>query len=245
MTRTVQIILLAAMLGLVLRLLVRGEYVYYVKPGFLPALIAAAAVLALMILFIAKDAWAAGDPDALHDHGDQPHHGHDHGHFHGHDHAEPRAALLLALPLVVVLTVAPSPLGAFSATRGAGGTAPISQSFAPLPAAEPVDLEVPEFVDRARSDGGSTLAGREVRLVGFVTPNPDGPWWLTRFVVSCCAADATAYRVVARGGPPLEADTWVTLTGHWVRSAGAPDGIPTLQVVEYEPAQPPSNPYAG
>ena len=34
--------LLAAMLGLLLRLLVRGEYVFYVKPSFLPALIAAA-----------------------------------------------------------------------------------------------------------------------------------------------------------------------------------------------------------
>ena len=42
--------LLAAMLGLLLRLLVRGEYVFYVKPSFLPALIAAAVVLVLMLL---------------------------------------------------------------------------------------------------------------------------------------------------------------------------------------------------
>lgn len=238
MTRAVQIILLAAVLGVLLRLLVRGEYVYYVKPSLLPALIASAVVLALMIVFVAKDAWTAADEE--HDHA-----GHGHGADGGHAHAEPRAALLLALPLLVVLTVAPAPLGAFSATRGSGGTAPAAQSFAPLPAGGPVELAVPDFVDRARSDGGSTLIGREVRLVGFVTPNPDGPWWLTRFVVSCCAADATAYRVLARGGPPLEADTWVALTGRWVEADGAPDGIPTLQVVGHEPAQPPSNPYAG
>ena len=61
----------------------------------------------------------------------------------------------------------------------------------------------------------------------------------------CCAADATAYRVLTRDGPPLTADTWVSLTGRWVEAAGAPDGIPTLQVVEHELAQPPSNPYAG
>ena len=239
MTRAIQILLLAAMLGLLLRLLARGEYVYYVKPGLLPALIAAAIVLALMLLFVVKDAWSAAGAEA---HDGHDHHGHDHG---GHDHAEPLAALLLALPLLVVLTVAPSPLGAYSATRGTGGAQPVERSFAPLPAGDPVELAVPEFVERAQSDDGSTVAGREVRLVGFVTPNPDGPWWLTRFVVSCCAADATAYRVVARGGPPLEADTWVALTGHWVRSAGAPDGIPTLQVVEHELAQPPTNPYAG
>ena len=59
------------------------------------------------------------------------------------------------------------------------------------------------------------------------------------------AADATAYRVLTRDGPPLTADTWVSLTGRWVEAAGAPDGIPTLQVVEHELAQPPSNPYAG
>ncbi len=238
MTRAVQIILLAAMLGVLLRLLVRGEYVYYVKPSLLPALIASAVVLALMIVFVAKDSWTAADEE--HDHA-----GHDHGPDGGHAHAEPRAALLLALPLIVVLTVAPAPLGAFSATRGSGGTAPVSRSFAPLPAGDPVELAVPDFVDRARSDGGSTLIGREVRLVGFVTPNPDGPWWLTRFVVSCCAADATAYRVLTRDGPPLTADTWVSLTGRWVEADGAPDGIPTLQVVEHELAQPPSNPYAG
>ena len=240
MTRAVQIVLLAAMLGLLLRLLVRGEYVYYVKPGFLPALIGSAIVLTLMIVFVAKDAWvAAGHGDDDHDH----HHGHDHGED-GHGHAEPRAALLLALPLIVVLTVAPAPLGAFSATRSTAGAPPSKQNFAALPPGDPVTLTVPDFVDRARA-GGSTLAGREVQLTGFVTPNADGPWWLTRFVINCCAADATSYRVVARGGPQLEADTWVSLTGHWVRSAGTPDGIPTLQVVDYEPAQPPSNPYAG
>jgi hypothetical protein len=237
--RAVQIVLLAAMLGLLLRLLVRGEYVYYVKPGFLPALIGSAIVLALMIVFVAKDAWVAAGHD---DHDDQ-HHGHDHGED-GHGHAEPRAALLLALPLIVVLTVAPAPLGAFSATRSTSGGPPSKQTFAALPPGDPVTLAVPDFVDRARA-GGSTLAGREVQLTGFVTPNADGPWWLTRFVINCCAADATSYRVIARGGPKLEADTWVTLTGHWVRSAGTPDGIPTLQVVDFEPAQPPSNPYVG
>jgi uncharacterized repeat protein (TIGR03943 family) len=235
-TRTVQIVLLAAMLGLLLRLLVRGEYVYYVKPGLLPALIGSAIVLTLMIVFVAKDAWAAADHD--HDHAHDDHAPDDHAH------GEPRAALLLALPLIVVLTVAPAPLGAFSATRSTAGTTATNRTFAPLPPGDPVELAVPDFVDRARASG-DTLAGREVRLVGFVTPNPNGPWWLTRFVVNCCAADATSYRVVARGGPQLEADTWVSLTGHWVRSAGTPDGIPTLQVVDYEPAQPPSNPYAG
>ena len=85
MTRAVQIILLAAMLGVLLRLLVRGEYVYYVTPSLLPALIASAVVLALMIVFVAKDAWTAADEE--HDHA-----GHDHGPGGGHAHAEPRAA---------------------------------------------------------------------------------------------------------------------------------------------------------
>jgi uncharacterized repeat protein (TIGR03943 family) len=235
-TRSVQIVLLAAMLGLLLRLLVRGEYVYYVKPGLLPALVGSAIVLALMIAFTAKDAWVAADAD---------HHDHHHGHDHGDDgHAEPRAALLLALPLIAILTIAPAPLGAFSAARSTTSATAAVRAYPPLPAGDPITLGVPEFVGRARADEDA-LVGRTVRLVGFVTPNPKGPWWLTRFVVSCCAADATTYRVLARGGPPLAADTWVTLTGHWVRADGAPDGIPTLQVEGHEPAQPPSNPYAG
>ena len=228
--------LLAAMLGLLLRLLVRGEYVFYVKPSFLPALIAAAVVLVLMTLFVAKDAWVAIDEGEGHDHGDHDGHGHNHG--------EPRAALLLALPLIIVLTVAPAPLGAFSAARSTGSPAPTARAFAPLPAGDPVEVGVPDFVARAGSEQGKTLVGRKVRLVGFVTPNPAGAWWLTRFVVSCCAADAISYRVLTRDGPKLEADTWVALTGQWVAAAGTPDGIPTLQVERHTLTQPPSNPYA-
>jgi uncharacterized repeat protein (TIGR03943 family) len=63
-----------------------------------------------------------------------------------------------------------------------------------------------------------TLAGVRIRLVGFVTPQHGGRdgYLLTRFAISCCAADATALRVAIRGDRVDRApDTWLEVEGRW------------------------------
>jgi uncharacterized membrane protein YcgQ (UPF0703/DUF1980 family) len=65
-----------------------------------------------------------------------------------------------------------------------------------------------------------------IRLVGFVTPQPRGQagYLLTRFSISCCAADATALRVAIRGDPVARpSDTWLEVEGRWQRTSDDPD----------------------
>lgn len=241
MTRAVQVIVLACATALLLRLVVTDEYLYYVKPSMRIPIILAAIVLAALALFAAWDAWRATGEDAIDDGC-----AHDHG-GDGHAHGEPRAALLLALPLMAVLLIAPAPLGAFSAARSTAPPPPslLLGSLDALPKTDPVDLPVSDFIRRTTEGDGASVKGRSVRLEGFVTPNPKGGWWLTRMIISCCAADAYPARVAIASTTAPSANAWVRVTGTWVPGSGERGAlmIPTLAATGVTPIPAPSNPY--
>ncbi|WP_460067809.1 TIGR03943 family putative permease subunit [Streptomyces sp. YKOK-I1] len=136
-----------------------------------------------------------------------------HGHRHG-----PRTAWLLVLPALALLLFPPPALGSYSADREAAQRAAQGVgTFPALPDGDPLSLTVAEFSSRAIYDSGRSLKGRTVRLTGFVTRGDDGAWYVTRLLVTCCAADATTGKVEIRGAdddaPPT--DTWVTVIGTW------------------------------
>jgi uncharacterized repeat protein (TIGR03943 family) len=84
--------------------------------------------------------------------------------------------------------------------------------------------------------------------VGFVTPDArGGGFLLTRFVVTCCAADARPLRVAIRGlTPPWPAaDTWLEITGTWrpERRAVEDERPPVLDATELHTVPAPTNPY--
>jgi uncharacterized repeat protein (TIGR03943 family) len=155
---------------------------------------------------------------------------------HGHPPHGPRVAWLLALPPLALVLIAPPALGAFAASRqpirpppvihprptGSSGPAAATSgdSFPPLiPPGDgtAVPMALGEYLARDYEEP-YTLAGVRIRLVGFVTPEHGGRdgYLLTRFAISCCAADATALRVAIRGDPVVRApDTWLEVEGHW------------------------------
>jgi hypothetical protein len=59
------------------------------------------------------------------------------------------------------------------------------------------------------------MKGRTVQLTGFVTPGSAGTWYLSRLVVTCCAADAQVLKIEMHGTTAPPADAWVTVTGRW------------------------------
>lgn len=138
------------------------------------------------------------------------------------EHGVPAATWLLLLPGLVVFTVSPPALGAYLAERRAGDAPAASptSTFAPLPAGDPVEVELEEFVWRAQVDDGTTLADRTVRVSGFVTHGKDGGWYVTRMSIGCCAADATVARVRVDDPSTPERDSWVEVTGTWVEGTG-------------------------
>lgn len=253
MKKDVQGIILLLVGVMVLRLAAGDQFLFYVAEGMRLWLILAGGALVVFGSYALWEAWresrtpqgadtvarhdadhAAGDIVVIDDD--------------GHDHSRgPRIAYLLLLPVLAVYVVAPSALGSFSAARqSATSTAPpLDLNMPALSAADTADLPLRDYVVRAVWDGGQTLQGRQVTMTGFVTPDPDGGWWLTRMSMACCAADAQASRIKVLGAPELAADSWVTVTGSWVEGGGLndPQAIPLLRPSSIVPTQAPRNPY--
>ncbi|WP_439942156.1 TIGR03943 family putative permease subunit [Streptomyces sp. BBFR115] len=240
MRRPLQVTLLVLSgLGLLHASLFTDLFLRYVKEGMRPLLIASGV---LLLLLGVAEAWAtpakthgAGHPERGHGHeGDVREHGdggdaqdpgdegdaqdHDHG-GHGHDHSTvPRVAWLLFLPALSLLFYAPPALGAYTASREAPKAVASGQRhFDPLPATSPLPMTLTDFTRRVQQDPSGAVRGRSVLLTGFVTPDKGGrdTWYLTRIILSCCAADAQSVKVRIHGTPALPANTWVSVTGAW------------------------------
>lgn len=231
-------------------MLVKGTYLNYVKPGLLPWLIAAAAVLVILgLAAVVRDLrHAAGDPDPGHD----EHEGHDShhdSHHDGHRH-QPWLAWLLLIPIAMVAFVVPPPLDARGASPQAAVSTPHRRPFPPLPPGPAPVVSLPETVMRAAADSTNSLDGRSITLTGFSLHRAGGVD-LGRVVIVCCAADAQLARIHLTG-PGLDAakgfpdDTWLRILGQIVPgSAQAVDGfIPTMSVESVTQIDKPKNTYA-
>ena len=242
MKRDVQAIVLVLLGGAVLRISLDGTYLRYVKPGLLPVLVVAGAiVLTLGLLSAWYDGLLRGEPATPSDG-----HGHAHDDGHGHGHGGPRVAWLLLLPVLAIFLVAPPALGAYSADRSTFVGQP-TVDLEPLPDGDVIDVPVRDYVTRAVWDSGRSLEGRTVRLTGFAAPRgEDGEWDLARLSLSCCAADALASKVRPVGDVPAQpAEQWVAVTGRWVEGGGLEDprAIPRIQVTDVVPIEAPEEPY--
>ena len=248
---------LVLVLGFVaLRLVITGSFGRYVKPGMRWPLIVSGVVLVL--LGLATSIW--GDEGDETDHGRGRGRRDRNGHRHAaepqgeHDHRHvPRVGWLLVVPLVVLLLVAPPALGADAASRE---PAPLPRyqgsTFPPLDAGADgvAPLGLTEFVDRALWDDAQSVEDQPVRLTGLVVHDDDAPdgFLLTRFVVSCCAADAIPVQIgVVGGGRPVQ-DSWVEVEGTLVPPPPIDRDATELPLLELEatslrPIDEPSNPY--
>lgn len=161
-----------------------------------------------------------------------------------HDHG-PRSAWLMALPVLAVFVISPPALGAYAAERNAVDVA-VNREYDDLGDDPVVVMTVGEFQGRAQWD--DTLVGYRVALNGFVTYDKAGNWYVTGLAMSCCAADAVAYRARVRSeeiARPAE-NTWVRAVGAWVKPASSKIprlAIPVLATEEITPIEAPANPY--
>ncbi len=150
----------------------------------------------------------------------------------------PRVAWLLAAPVFAIVLVAPPALGSYAARRQQAPPPPAT-AYSGAPAA---DLTLGEFIGRAQ---GGSLAGRRVRLTGFVVTT-EGGWHLARMRINCCAADALALEVTVHGAPAPPEDSWVRVTGTWMPGKDDPSGAyvpPAISATEVVPVEPPAEPY--
>ena len=244
MRRDVQAIVLILVGGAVLRITLGNTFLNYVQEGMRPWLLLSGGILVVLgvlaLIDVLRKGRAAADDATPHD---EPHE-HDDGH--GHGSGGPRAAWLLLLPVLAIFLIAPPALGAYAAARDVANSAPPQEAKAPpLPPGDPAQVTVAEYVGRAVWDDGLTLEGRTVEMTGFVTPDPEGGWWISRMAVACCAADAIASKVKVLNAPDLPADTWVTIRGRWVPGGGTKTdtAIPLVEVIDLVEVPQPRNPY--
>ena len=127
---------------------------------------------------------------------------------------------LIAVPVVTVLALPPTSLGSFAASRRSSLT---SGSF--VSSAEDISSGELSLVDvsgatRSREAMRALVnrVGEEVSFTGFVTRDdttPANEFVLTRFLISCCVADALSADVRVVGAPPgkFKEDQWVQVTG--------------------------------
>lgn len=231
MKRELHALILALVGGTLLKLALTGDFERYVKPGVRPYLVAASIVV---LVVAALSLWPTRH--AAHDH-------HDHGRF--------DVAWLLVVPMLVLLVIAPPALGSFSAARAgtALGAAANPSDLPPLPDGDPVRLSVLDYASRAVFDHGRSIGTRHVTLSGFVLPGDGGTWYLTRMVITCCAADAQPVKVGLTGTVPdaLRANDWLRVTGTYTarqdRDPVNGQPIPYLTVESSQPIPAPALQY--
>jgi uncharacterized repeat protein (TIGR03943 family) len=228
-------VLLVLVGGAILRISIGDTFLRYVRGGLQIPLLLAGSILVLLGLISlwrenpGRRAAPAGQ-DALADtsSGEQVAHGRAAtdtlvpepvavGHAHdGHEHGN-RVAWLLLLPVFAIFLIAPPALGSYAADRSTvSRVPPPASSYPPLPAGDPLTMRLDEYEARAVWDGGRNMADRTFKLIGFVSVRPGGGYYLTRMVISCCAADAVAVRISVTGAAgEFRADTWIEVVGHY------------------------------
>jgi uncharacterized repeat protein (TIGR03943 family) len=126
----------------------------------------------------------------------------------------------MVVPVALVAALPPATLGTFSAGKRAGfaGSGPVA-SADDIASGELTLVEV--AAAQTTPEGERALAaraGETVEFVGFVTRYPDTPadeLLLTRYVVSCCVADATVAQVRVVNVTPgaFEDNDWIEVRG--------------------------------
>jgi uncharacterized repeat protein (TIGR03943 family) len=184
---------------------------------------------------------------------------HDVGQEHSHAPATTHAhslswggAFLVALPVILGLAVPAKPLGV-AALDNREFNLNLESSALPASLRNVADKAAEErnILDWSRTfqkttDYG-TLVGETARVTGFVYKDPTygaDHFVLTRFVVSCCVADASVVGLMVRSqDPSLQNDQWIEVTGTFVPSDVAGWQAPVLAAESMTPVETPQQPY--
>ncbi|MFK8026042.1 MAG: TIGR03943 family protein [Ilumatobacter sp.] len=223
----------------VMRLVISGEYGFFVQQRMqIPLAVAGVLLLVFGVIeLVAAFRSESSDPEA------------------STRSISPTVGWLLAAPLVVLLAVAPAALGAAAAERVdsivPAEPSPSDDSLQALDdSGGPVPLKVSDFLTRAIWDDTGSLIDTEVELEGLVVnaDEIDDGFWLTRFAVSCCAADGLPLQVAIRGVErEFDNDEWVRVVVVWNEPPGGeygPDDLIEARLVDIEVVEnPPNDPY--
>jgi len=178
-----------------------------------------------------------------------------HHELHEHDHQHPpssRALVLVTVPLLVVLLIPAQPLNA-EALSGRGVSS--SASFAAGTAGEiqfdqaADERNILDWIRLFNSEAApDTYLGQSANVIGFVYHDPrlpTGQFMVSRFIIVCCAADASALGMVVEWpeSTTLPDDAWVKVKGPVTTTELDGQKVPLIQATAIEIIQQPDQPY--
>jgi uncharacterized repeat protein (TIGR03943 family) len=233
--------LLLILLGLFLySRLAGGTLVYYINERF--AWLTLLAVIGLLVVGVGYGRAAQRDTQVAHEH---------EGDHDDHHHAAPSAVglALVALPIALGLLVPPEPLGTAALAGREVRASDLAAVAADRPDAPQGERNILDWlVAFNREPDPEAFAGEEARVIGFVYRAPGLPadaFLVSRFMLSCCAADATPIGLVVRWPDvgTLADDQWVEVSGRF--EPGELDGqtVNLLVAAQVTRVEPPAQPY--
>ena len=204
-----------------------GALYFYINPTYIIPTALTGIVLVLLGLIVAVAPRSRRGPQARPleyaapaEHAD--HVAHD-GHA-DHDGLSWFTVALLILPLVCGFALPPKPLGVSTAAQRGVEVTPLGRADDVVEfrvSSRPETYNIKDWVTAMRSDPDpESLAGKAVRVSGFVYHDsrlPEGWFLVARFVVQCCAVDATPIGLPVRtaGGTVPNEGTWIAIDGLW------------------------------
>ncbi len=159
---------------------------------------------------------------------------------------------ILAVPALLGLLVPARPLGASAiSSKGIGLLAPdspqsVTQVRRPNTGTRNILDWLREF--QREADPVTAFKGQPVDVIGFVyrdARSGQNQFWISRFAVSCCVADAAALGLLVQTdqATSLTTDAWVRVTGKISASQFAGETLPAITPDKIEPVEQPKQPY--
>lgn len=182
-------------------------------------------------------------------------------HAHEHDHGDHQhrgdlswgGVVLVLLPIILGLLVPPRPLGAAAMSSRDVSAVALTSAAAPerndVLAKPKANKNVLDWLIEFRSaNDPPVFTGQEARLVGFVYRDERfaaDEFMVSRFVISCCAADAAPLGLVVRWpeSGSLAEDQWVEVKGHFEPGRFGEEALPILIAESVTPTDIPAQPY--
>ena len=240
------------MVSATLWLAITGQLALYIHPRYVVFTVVMASIAALFVMGALVRASLSRDEHKHHDHAApqdqkiaQP--GWRQGARLG---ATGVSAIVVAAAVLALLLVPPTTLtsGTAAMREMNSGTAAVADDFVSI-GADYKTFTVKDWSSLlAQVSTESFYSGKSVDVVGFISPDDTDPhnvFYVSRFIVTCCAVDAQPVGVpVYKPGwaDELAADTWVHVTGPFMVGAG--DGPPVLVDPEVlEVVDRPADPY--
>ena len=158
---------------------------------------------------------------------------------------------IVAIPAVLGLLVPARPLSASAIeSKGIGLSAPVRPgNTVQAQRTQNGPKSILDWLrDFSRTEDLSKFNGQQTDVIGFVYKDPrskENEFWVSRFAISCCVADATALGLLVQtpDAKTLKADNWVRVTGKLQLGEFAGEKMPMIVAEKIEPAPQPNQPY--